>query len=96
MSGPSRCNRNVYCERNLQVSVHGRCYTRLICYLKAIYMYIYICQYSFARQDSGIKCLKYTVVVFYGRCCPRSTQNLFQAGGHQNRNVMSKTISFSI
>ena len=38
VSGPSRCNRCVNCERGLQVNVDHRRYTRISYYLKAIFI----------------------------------------------------------
>ena len=37
--GPSRCNRCVHCERGLHVNVDDRRYTRMSCYLKAIFIH---------------------------------------------------------
>ena len=39
VSGASRCNRCVHCERDFQVNVNNRLYTRMSRYLKAIFIH---------------------------------------------------------
>ena len=39
VSGPSRCYRCMHCERGVQVNVDDRRYTRMSCYLKAIFIH---------------------------------------------------------